>query len=156
MKIISLILVSMAIFSCNSNTHSQIKPQNESPQAVSLHSADISYFEGRWSVVERYRAEHSNEKIPISNCEKKSFWEFRKERSRYIQKKHTAKLPNCDQFAVTKAGDAKFAENTLFYNIDDVRYTEDIKIISNKRFSISSREPDHGAMTTFITVYEKR
>lgn len=118
---------------------------------------DQKYFIGKWYNTETYFITANNKKLqPVSKCELNSYWDFREENKVLKQSIFKAKGKDCSEFISSKYSTVIFADNSAQYFVDDVIYSVKIKIISNHKFVLTTKDFIGGRNVEIEKIYEKK
>lgn len=154
-KTILFFILVLLFYHCNS----QKKELNRQPMVETSNSKipNQKYFVGKWYNTETYYVNENNKKLqPQSNCLSNSYWDFQIENDVLKQSKFTAKGKNCSEFISTNYGSVIFTDHEMQYFVDDVMYSVTIKVISDQKFIIMTKDFIGDKNVVIEKTYEKK
>ncbi|MDP2454285.1 MULTISPECIES: hypothetical protein [unclassified Kaistella] len=154
-KTILFFIIVLFFYQCNS----QKKELNPQPM-LEISNSEIpnqKYFVGKWYNTETYYVTGNNKKLQSqSNCQSNSYWDFQIENDILKQSKFTAKGKNCSEFISTHNGSVIFTDHEMQYFVDDVMYSVTIKVISDQKFILMTKDFIGKKNVVIEKTYEKK
>ncbi|QOW11517.1 hypothetical protein Q73A0000_14635 [Kaistella flava (ex Peng et al. 2021)] len=154
-KTILLFILVSFFYQCSS----QKKEPNPQPmlETSSSELPNQKYFVGKWYNTETYYIIGNKKKLqPQSSCQSNSYWDFTIENEVLKQSIFRAKGKNCSEFISTNYCTVIFTDNVMQYFVDDVMYSVHIKVISDHKFILITKDFIGDKNVDIQKTYEKK